>query len=374
MKGLPHGVILEDALRRPRRVPAGAQCGSMPQPKTNRGFVMECRLAMSLLAVSLSCVSGAAQATTPAIHNDMDGDGRSDLAWETEGLEYCGGDFPTCPVIAKSVYSVAFNTWTPVVVVHNGSSPPPGYNESTRLVLAYNDPAYNGRRNVLLVRDPANGKDFAVSPYQDFKVYVLLGTADWLAVGAGDFNGDGIDDLLYRNTRDGSNKLRSSDAGWYKVVALASVGLSWNVAGIGDFDGDGHSDILWHNPATGQNSAWRSGNSTTKLAIASVPNPDWIIAGVGDFNGDHHSDILWHNTRTGQSSVWRSANSQNKDVLYTVTDLHWTVAGTGDFNGDGKWDIVWRNTATGANVYWKSANRDTRVTLPTVEPGWTLIK
>jgi hypothetical protein len=68
--------------------------------------------------------------------------------------------------------------------------------------------------------------------------------------------------------------------------------------GTGDFNGDGMSDVLWRD-TNGNVSIWEmNGTIITNLAtsfIGQVPLV-WSIAGTGDFNGDGMSDILWHDT------------------------------------------------------------------------------
>ncbi|HEV2044406.1 MAG TPA: FG-GAP-like repeat-containing protein, partial [Sphingomicrobium sp.] len=65
-----------------------------------------------------------------------------------------------------------------------------------------------------------------------------------------DFNGDGRSDILWRNT-DGtlSNWLGTATGGFTpnNANAAALVPTDWQVAGTGDFNGDGRDDILWRN-------------------------------------------------------------------------------------------------------------------------------
>jgi hypothetical protein len=183
-----------------------------------------------------------------------------------------------------------------------------------------------------------------------------------------DFDGDGRDDVFWRNTRTGANTLwRSGDAA--TQVAIPGVAnLRWTVAGIGDFDGDGRADLFWRNRASGANTIWRSGNPATQQAVATVFNFDWQVAGIGDFDGDAHSDVLWHNVRTGSSVYWRSANSATQRVVASVP-LSTVLAGIGDFDRDGRDDLVWRNRGTGANALWPAGDASRAQALTPVDPS-----
>ena len=175
----------------------------------------------------------------------------------------------------------------------------------------------------------------------------------WQVVGTGDFNGDGRDDILWRNS-DGtvSNWLGTATGGFTPNDAIAArfVPTSWFVVGTGDFNGDGRDDILWRN-TNGQISNWlgqTNGGFVLNDAIA-LTNVDtaWHVVGTGDFNGDGRDDILWRNDN-GQLSNWLGqANGgfiNNGAIAGTFVPLAWSVVAVGDYNGDGRDDILWRNT------------------------------
>ena len=175
----------------------------------------------------------------------------------------------------------------------------------------------------------------------------------WQIAGTGDFNGDGRDDILWRNT-DGqiSNWLATAAGGYTQnnANAAAVVPIAWHVVGIGDFNGDGRDDILWrHNDGTVSNwLATVAGGFTANDANAARFAPtNWHVAGTGDFNGDGRDDVLWRNDN-GQLSNWLGTASGgftlNDSVALTMVDPAWRIAGTGDFNGDGRDDILWRHT------------------------------
>jgi len=66
-----------------------------------------------------------------------------------------------------------------------------------------------------------------------------------------------------------------------------------HVQNTGDFNGDGVSDILWRND-NGDTVIWQMSGDHLKTAIdLGVVTNDWHILASGDYNGDGTSDILW---------------------------------------------------------------------------------
>ena len=71
----------------------------------------------------------------------------------------------------------------------------------------------------------------------------------------GDFDGDGKDELLWRNTTTGNSVMsyhnaNGSVASW-PVLSNYINPTTTSAQGVGDFDGDGKDDILWRNLGTG---------------------------------------------------------------------------------------------------------------------------
>ena len=136
-------------------------------------------------------------------------------------------------------------------------------------------------------------------------------------------------------------------------------------------DGDGQDDILWRNTTSGGNAVWRSGDYGSQLPIYAVTNTQWFVAALADFNGDGNADLLWRQSTTGRNAIWLSANYKNQKAVIDVTDLTWRVAGSGDFDGDGSADLLWRRD-NGANVLWKSADYSHTERLQSISPSWKL--
>src|SRR5947207_7400403 len=215
----------------------------------------------------------------------------------------------------------------------------------------------------ILWRNPATGQNY---------IYFMNGTAvrtegflrtvadlNWTIAGVGDFDGNGKADILWRNTSTGQNYIYLMNG-----TAIAGEGFirtvadqSWQVAGIGDFDGDGEDDILWRNSTTGENYVYPMNGLSIKPAegyLRTVADQNWQVVGSGDFDGDGKADILWRNSATGENYIYLMNVTAivTEGYLRRVADLNWKVGGVADFDGDGKADILWRNSSTGENYLY----------------------
>jgi hypothetical protein len=208
-----------------------------------------------------------------------------------------------------------------------------------------------------------------------------------------DFNGDGLMDILWRNSVTGENLvwLQGSDGAVFSALqapdmspanALADIRQALSVdpaAEIGLFAGVAPK-VFWSPAEAGpglpeksggalfggvrpKDATWTASLGWTDSVLALTPtyvwlpnvaDTSWQIAGAADFNRDGLTDILWRNSRTGENYVWLMNGMTKTSGIYlpTVADASFQIFGTGDFNGDGETDLLWRNAATGENILW----------------------
>ena len=164
----------------------------------------------------------------------------------------------------------------------------------------------------------------------------------------GDFNGDGVADILWRHTSGALQVWFMRGGGNSSILGSAAVANpdnDWTIRGIGDLNGDGVADVLWQH-ISGVVAVWlMNGSHVIGTGSLGTISSDWSIQGVGDFNGDGKTDILWRHT-SGAVAIWRMNGTSIASMGAPVgVGTEWTIQGVGDFNGDGKADILWRNTS-----------------------------
>ncbi|MFC4034399.1 FG-GAP-like repeat-containing protein [Streptomyces polygonati] len=199
---------------------------------------------------------------------------------------------------------------------------------STVTLVPFGD--LNGdRRNEILVRlssgelrvyRPLDGQ-----PFGPRTPYISLGTG-WNAFNAltspGDVTGDGRPDLVVRRASTGEAFLyKGTSAG--KLSAPVRIAANWSgykkIVGVGDFNGDGVGDLLAQD---GANTLWRldgnaSGGFKARVKLVATWIPYNAVIGVGDITGDGKADIV---SRDTAGNVWRN-NGDGKGALGARTKI-----------------------------------------------------
>ena len=220
---------------------------------------------------------------------------------------------------------------------------------------------------------------------------VSLAFSGHSVAGAGDVNGDGLDDILIgaynESFQAGTTYLvLGNTSGWELGMHLTNATASFkgedggdisgiSVAGAGDLNGDGYDDILIGAAADadtflgggkvyvifGNASGWAM-NTSLADAPASYHSEGpsygfgWSVAGAGDVNGDGYDDFVvgaityfvWGGKAylfLGRPSGWSvEMNASTADASFK-SDIKfaragWSVSESGDVNGDGYDDIL----------------------------------
>jgi hypothetical protein len=198
---------------------------------------------------------------------------------------------------------------------------------------------------------------------------------------AGDFNGDGVMDLLWWDRDTGQVYIWFMNGGQVMNVSSPMYGLDvsqWLLIGTSDFNGDGASDLLWWKPETGEILFWyMQPNIATAESALFQATSDPIsqtmpgqsaLSYPGDLNGDGYGDILWRDYAKGDLTIWLmgadglpmltgppvpadEAITQGGRPDITGT-LQWQVAGLADADGDGKADVIWQDERNNRLVTW----------------------
>ena len=177
----------------------------------------------------------------------------------------------------------------------------------------------------------------------------------------GDFNGSGTPDLVWQNDTTRQVTVHYYGGAQGAVFQgwnwLNSAGIpGWKVVGAADFNGDGVPDLIWQNDATRQATvhyyAGAQGAVFQGWAWLNAGGiPGWKVVGAADFNGDGVPDLIWQNDTTRQVTVHFFGGAQGA-VFQGWAWLNaggipgWTVAGANDFDKNGAPDLVWQNDAT----------------------------
>jgi SpoIID/LytB domain protein len=165
-------------------------------------------------------------------------------------------------------------------------------------------------------------------------------------VNAGDWDGDGHQDLVTRSPDRKLRLLRTGTTGPATGVPMGSTLAYSSLTGVGDLDGDSFPDLV---ALTTEHTLWLlRGDGATGRRSAVRLATGWktqdLVRGVGDLTGDAIPDLvarigdrlyLYPGSRTGLKA---------RRSLGTGWSAYASITSVGDVNRDGRADLVARTT------------------------------
>ncbi|MCA3039104.1 MAG: VCBS repeat-containing protein, partial [Rhodocyclaceae bacterium] len=209
--------------------------------------------------------------------------------------------------------------------------------------------------------------------------------ADLMNLIVGDFNGDGVDDLIRQEKSvwdddevNTANVYLGQRNGTFVASSIAATqwlkGDFTNLL-VGDFNGDGRDDFIRQ-----EKNGWDSDNIDTLQIYLGQADGTFIVQNlpdtlqlkgsqfnlqIGDFNGDGKSDLLAQQRSgnlNGGARIYASSTNSVGHVTFTALGSAFGYDATsqrfsvGDFNGDGKDDLIVQNTGAFSNSgIWSAA-------------------
>ena len=178
-----------------------------------------------------------------------------------------------------------------------------------------------------------------------------------------DLTGDGEPDVVGR-LADGSVEVRPLSGGPAVRTATATRGHDL-LAAPGDVDGDGLADLVGRDTATGLATLFRGRGTGGFAAQPLTAAGDWsgydLLAGVGDLDADGAPDLV---ARDAAGTLWLlpAGGSGTPRVLVQGGPRYDAVTGMADWNDDGLTDLLVRRA--GGHAFVLTGNGDGTVGAP----------
>jgi hypothetical protein len=198
--------------------------------------------------------------------------------------------------------------------------------------------------------------------------------------GMGDWDGDGHQDLVARNTAGDLMLYPGESQRGYSQTQPIKIGNGWDgfsFFGMGDWDGDGHRDLVGRNPAGDlmlyPGESRRGYSQTQPIKIGNGWN-GFTFFGMGDWDRDGHLDLVGRNA-AGDLMLYPGESqrgySQTQPIKIGNGWNGFAFFGMGDWDGDGHQDLVGRNTAGDLMLYPGESRRGYSQTQPIkIGNGW----
>lgn len=268
---------------------------------------------------------------------------------------------------------------------------------------------FTGTSSIQVSLNNGSGSFSSSSTWDTAAISSNSGAYSWMDHQVGDFNGDGMADLIARLKDTGEWHLWTSTGTAFTETTFGTwnAGVQWRDAMIGDFDGDGLMDLLGrqvtNSTSSGATDEWYIGlgtSSATDRGTVGVSGNSWwhvtstdhfaTVANtvVGDYDGDGVDEFAirlagitasdgsrpseWLLAKPGTVGSTVTANTATALTNWDHSEAagvqnHWTDIQSGDFDGDGLDDILGR---TEFGRWWLSLGTSTSLSSASQVADW----
>jgi hypothetical protein len=166
------------------------------------------------------------------------------------------------------------------------------------------------------------------------RIQTLGSNRNYRQLAVGDFDGNGFPEILddrpvYKKQR--RREVADGTIAWTDDYS-ENIDSSWVPIGVAEFDGDGVNDVLWLDSDTGVMEAWCFGENgdLVRYEVDRTLPPGAEVSGSGDYDGDGRGDIAVREEFPGGLSVWlMDGTSVRKVVPVSSLSASWSLVGLG---------------------------------------------
>jgi hypothetical protein len=173
---------------------------------------------------------------------------------------------------------------------------------------------------------------------------------------AGDFNGDGSEDIVVPNSSTTIGIFLNQGYGYFQPPVTYNVGLPFTALAAGDFNQDHKLDLVTTNSDTVSVLLGRGdGTFNPPVQYASGASTYWVA--VADVNGDGKPDVITSNGGGKVSILLGNGDGTfQAPVSYDTGANYATYIAVADLNGDGKPDLLINSTINTISVLLNKGN------------------